>query len=151
MNRTSYAAGPLSAVVAAAAAAALLTAARPGAAHTLPVSPIDGRWTATMSRAALMRTGEADEASALRLYGPYTARFANGRFEIRNGRTDRGAAGTFTISGKHVRFVFAYGVGIERGEIAVCAQSVYRDRLTFTKVPGRPCLAWNAAVWTRAK
>lgn len=150
MNRTFHAAVPFSAVVASSAAAAVLTVAQANA-RSLPISPIDGRWTATITRAGLIRTGEVDPASAVKLYGPYTARFANGRFQVRNGRTGRGAAGTFTVSGKLVRFVFAYGVGLKPGAVAVCAQSVYRDRLTFTKAPGRPCMAFDAAVWMRAR
>jgi hypothetical protein len=142
---------PWRAVVAAGAAAAALAVAHAGNAHSLPVTPIDGRWTATITRTGLMRTGEVDPASAAKLYGPYTVRFANGRFQIRNERTGRGAAGTFTVSGELVRFVFAYGVGLKRGDVGVCTESVYRDRLTFTKVPGRPCRAFNAAVWTRVR
>jgi hypothetical protein len=150
MNRTFQTVVRWSVVVAAAAAAAILTVAQ-ASARSLPISPVDGRWKATITRAALIRTGEVDQASAAKLYGPYTARFAAGRFKIRNGRTGRGAAGSFTLSGKLVRFVFAYGVGLKPGAVAVCAESVYRDRLTFTKAPGRPCLAFDAAVWTRVR
>ena len=120
-------------------------------AGTLRVSPLDGRWKATITHDGLLRTGEVDPAEARKLYGPWTAQFANGRFQTLNTRTGRGAQGTFTISGKLIRFVFATGVGIKPGAVAVCAESVYRDRLTFTKVPGRRCLAFNAAVWTRVR
>jgi len=149
MNRTFHEV-PRRAVGAAAAAAAALIVTQAGA-RSLPVSPVDGRWTATITRAGLIRTGEVDPVSAGKLYGPYTAQFGNARFQALNNRTGRGAAGTFTISGKLVRFVFSHGVGIKPGAVAVCAVSVYRDRLTFTKVPGRPCLAFNAAVWTRVR
>jgi hypothetical protein len=112
-------------------------------------SPIDGRWHASITRAGLVRTGEVDPAEAAKLYGPWTAQFVNGRFQARNERTGLGAKGTFSVAGKVVRFVFATGVGVEPGAVAFCPASVYRDRLTFTRTRGRPCLAWNAAVWTR--
>jgi len=110
---------------------------------------IDGRWKASITRAGLLRTGEVDPAEAAKLYGPWSAQFANGRFEARNERTGRGAKGTFSVAGKVVRFVFATGVGVKPGAVAFCPASVYRDRLTFTRTRGRACLAWNAAVWTR--
>jgi hypothetical protein len=150
MNRLFHTVVPWSAVVATAAAAAAVTVAQANA-RSLPASPIDGRWTATITRAGLIRTGEVDLASAVKLYGRYTARFTDGRFQVRNGRTGHAAAGTFTVSGKLVRFVFAYGVGLKPGDVGVCTKSIYRDRLTFTKVPGRPCRAFNAAVWTRVR
>jgi hypothetical protein len=133
--------------------AAVLAAATAGTAPArMPVvqagSPIDGRWHASMTRTGLLGTGEVDLTEAAQLYGPWTARFANGRFQARNERTGRGASGTFVVSGKFVRFVFATGIGLEPGDVAVCNASVYRDRLTFARVPGRPC-RWNVAVWTR--
>jgi len=112
-------------------------------------SPIDGRWRAEMTRAGLLRTGEVDALHAGQLQGPWTAQFADGRFEVRNERTGGRGRGTFSVTGNVVRFVFASGVGIPPGTIAFCAESVYRDRLAFTKIPGRRCVAWNAAAWTR--
>src|SRR5262245_51272068 len=32
----------------------------------------------------------------------------------------------------------------------VCAWSLYRDRLTITGTPGRPCIGWPAFAWTRS-
>jgi hypothetical protein len=111
-------------------------------------SPIEGRWKASLTRASLLRTGNVDPVLAAQLYGPWTAQFANGRFQARNERTGRGASGTFRVSGKLVRFVFATGIGLEPGDVGFCNASVYRDRLTFTRLPGRPC-RWEDAVWTR--
>jgi hypothetical protein len=111
-------------------------------------SPIDGRWETSITRADLLRIGEKP-AAAVELYGPYTATFANGRFVVRNGRTGHGAKGTFRLSGELVRFVFASGVGVEPGDVGFCSASVYRDKLTFARKAGRPCFAWNAAVWKR--
>jgi hypothetical protein len=134
-----------------AAAVAMVTAGT-AAAHMPAVragSPIDGRWHASMTRSGLLQTGEVSPALAAQLYGPWTAKFANGRFVATNGRTGRGAKGTFVVTGKLVRFVFASGIGIKPGDVDFCNASVYRERLTFVRVPGRPC-RWDVpAVWTR--
>jgi hypothetical protein len=138
MRRTALLLGPAAAVIAAAPA---LGAGAP----TL----LDGRWKATFTRAALVRTGEVSPNALGSLYGPWTASFAGGRFRTRNERTGGGGAGTFAVSGGRVRFVFATGIAVRSGSAAVCIASVYRGRLTFRRVPGRSCLGWDAAVWTR--
>jgi hypothetical protein len=112
-------------------------------------SPLDGRWTASITRAQLLRAG-ASKSLALKLYGTYTARYGNGRFEFRNHRTGAIARGTFTVRGKVSRIVFATGVGVKPGEISECTWNIYRDRLTFKPIPGRPSLLCNAGVWGRA-
>jgi hypothetical protein len=111
--------------------------------------PFDGRWTATVTRAQLRRAG-ASTSLVAKLYGPYTALFQNGRFEMRNHRTDGIARGTFSVRGNVSRLVFARGVGLDPGQISECTWSVYRDRLTFHAIPGRPSLLCDAGVWTRA-
>jgi hypothetical protein len=122
------------------------------AAARMPVvraaSPIDGRWQASITRTDLLRIGERDPALLTQLPGLWTAHLANGRFQARNERTGRGAKGTFSVSGKLIRFVYATGIGIEPGQVSFCNASVYRDRLTFATVPGRTC-RWQATVWTR--
>jgi len=121
------------------------------AARVLPViaSPIDGRWHTTLTRASLMRTGEVGSEEAGLLSGAWTARFVNGHFHVHDERTGGGARGTFAVTGRLVRFVFAGGTGIDPGATATCEMSVYRDRLTFATTGGRPCMAWNAESWTR--
>jgi hypothetical protein len=114
-------------------------------------SPIDGRWNATLTRSALIRTGEVDAAGAGKIYGPYTASFGDGRFRFSNARTGLGAEGTFTVAGGIATFVYAYGVLLRPGSVAVCALSVFHGRLTFAKVHGRPCWALEAAAWTTAR
>ena len=57
--------------------------------------PFDGRWTATITRAQLLRAG-ARAPIAAKLYGPWTALFQQGRFLFRNRRTGTIASGTFT-------------------------------------------------------
>lgn len=112
-------------------------------------SPLDGRWKTTITRAQVLRSGAVNPAVAEELYGPAIAAFGNGRFQVQFERTGRGGRGTFTVTGNRVRFVFATGVGVKPGAAAECKWSVYRDRLTFTAVPARPCLVWNAADWTK--
>jgi len=111
--------------------------------------PFDGRWAATVTRAQLRRAG-ADAPLAAKLYGPYTALYEQSRFEIRNRRTGAVARGTFTVRGKVSRVVFASGVGVKPGQFSECTWSVYRDRLTFKAIPGRPNLLCDAPVWVRA-
>jgi hypothetical protein len=111
---------------------------------------MDGRWTTRLTRAQLVRAG-ASTAEANSLYGPYTVQFGNGRFVFHNGRTGLDARGTFTIHSKSVRFVFASGAGLHRGDVAVCTWSVYRDLLTFKAVAGRPSELIDAGVWVRAR
>ena len=112
-------------------------------------SPLDGRWTANVTLAQLRRAG-APASLAAKLYGPYTALWQKGRFEIRNHRTGAIARGTFSVRGNVSRVVFASGVGIKPGQVSVCTWTVYRDRLTFKPIPGRPSLLCDAGVWTRA-
>ena len=138
-------------VVTVAAAVAAISVVGPASAGSQPRTPIDGRWHASMTRAGLLRTGEVGPAEVGLLSGPWTATFGGGRFQVRNERTGGGGKGTFAVTGNVVRFVFASGVGVDPGATAYCTGSVYRDRLTFHAVPGRPCLAWNAAVWTKVR
>ena len=85
-----------------------------------------------------------------KLYGPWTALYQNGRFQLRTQRTGGIARGTYSVRGKVSRLVFASGVGVTRGQVSECTWSVYRDRLTFKAIPGRPSLLCDAGVWTRA-
>jgi hypothetical protein len=132
----------LGVVAAAAAASAALSSSG-------PASTLDGRWKTSMTVADLVKTGEVNATEAASLSGPWTARFADGRFEVRNERTGGRGYGTFVVTASLVRFVFASGIGLRPGSVATCTANVHRDRLTFTKVNSRPCLAWNAAVWIR--
>lgn len=110
--------------------------------------PFDGRWKATVTPAQLRRAGASASLTA-RLYGPYTAVFRSGRLETHNGRTGAIATGTFSVRGKVTRVVFESGVAVKPGQVSECTWSVYRDRLTFKAIPGRPSLLCDAPVWTR--
>ena len=112
--------------------------------------PFDGRWTATITLAQLRRAG-ASAPLAAKLYGPWTALYQQARFTFRNHRTGTVSRGTFTVRGRISRLIFASGVGITPGQISECTWSVYRDRLTFKAIPGRPSLLCDAGVWARAR
>jgi len=123
--------------------------ARVAADSALRAGPFDGRWKASISRAQLMRAG-ASTTLAAKLYGPYSARWENGDFEVRNHRTGAIARGTFTVHGNVQRTVFTTGVGVKRGDVSVCTWSIYRARLTFKPIRGRPSRLCDAGVWMRA-
>jgi hypothetical protein len=112
-------------------------------------SPFDGRWTASITQADLQRAG-ASTTLVEELYGTWDARYENGRFELRNHRTGGVARGRFSVRGNVARVVFATGVGLKPGQISECTWSIFRKRLTFKPIPGRPSLLCNAGVWTRA-
>jgi hypothetical protein len=112
--------------------------------------PFDGQWKTSVSRAALLATGEVVPSELGQLSGPWTASFAGRRFRMRNERTRAEGTGTFVATGDRVRFVFRSGVAVRPGQAADCTFSIYRGRLAFAKVPGRSCLALDAATWTKA-
>jgi hypothetical protein len=142
MRRTALLLGVLAAAVAASPALAALR-------NSGPSSVLDGRWKTSVTVADLVGTGEVDAKEALQLRGPVTAEFVAGHFQVHNERTGGLGNGTFVVTGDRVRFVFVKGVDVKPGSVAVCAASVFRNRLTFKRVPGRQCLAWEASVWTR--
>jgi hypothetical protein len=142
MRRTALLLSVLAAAVAASPALAALRSSGPS-------SVLDGRWKTSMTVGDLAGTGEVGAKEAVQLRGPLTAEFVAGRFQVRNERTGGLGNGTFVVTGDRVRFVFVKGVDVKPGSVAVCTVSVFRDRLTFKKLPGRQCLAWEAAVWTR--
>ena len=112
-------------------------------------SPLDGRWTGSLTRAQILHSG-GSKSLAEKLHGSWTARLANGRFEFRDRDTGTDAHGTFVVNGDRARFLFATGFGIKKGEVGEFTWNVYRGRLTFKAVPGRPALLLDLFVWTRA-
>jgi hypothetical protein len=115
------------------------TLAAPGAgAHGVAKSPLDGRWKWTWTRAQVVG-GAFDPAEA----GAHVATFANGVATARNLRTGRVERARFTVHGNTVDFVFGSTMsprGMVPGTAYRLRWSLYRDRLTFAKVAGRPTL-----------
>jgi hypothetical protein len=111
-------------------------------------SPLDGRWTWTWTVADMNRAG-ANSYDRRTLLGPETCVFANGRWDGRNLSSGRRDGGRFTVHGSIVTFVHEYGPGNHQG--AELRFSIYRDRLTWSAIPGRS--AWTllpTTPWVRA-
>ena len=118
---------------------------------TAGAGPFDGRWEGSVTVSQLLHTAAPPTpALAQKLAGRYTMVFEKGRFEFRNQRTGAVARGTYTVRGNISRLVFATGVGVRRGSVSECTWSLYRGRLTFKAIAGRPSLLCDAAVWVRS-
>ena len=100
---------------------------------------LQGRWKATLTREELRVSG-ASPGLADALRGSWTIEFEDGRFEIRR-EEGGGGAGIYAVDGRSIRFVWDTGVAVQRGEVFVSRWSVYRDRLSFTPIPGRTKMA----------
>jgi len=127
-----------------------LAAVAPTAAGGLRASsPLDGRWTFTWTRAQLNHVG-APHVVPARLF---LVEFRDGRFTRLLPRPVlRGAR--FTTSGNVATFVFPAPLpaGLVAGRIYTMRWSIYRDRLTWSRVPGRAGLrAFTITPWTRAR
>jgi hypothetical protein len=110
-------------------------------------SPLDGRWTFTWTPAQMR---------------PICASCAVGRFlvEFRDGHVIRLPpkpvlrTGRFSVRGNLASFVFPAPApaGIIAGRMYAMRWSIYRDRLTWSKVPGRPLLeAFLITPWVRVR
>jgi hypothetical protein len=132
-------------ILAAAAAVAASTADAQGAGAT----KLDGRWTGSLTRAQILHA-TGSKSLAEKLHGSWTAQLGKGHFEFHDRDTGTDARGAFAVNRNRVRFVFATGLGLKKGQVAVFTWNVYRDRLTFKTVPGRPGVLIDLFVWTRA-
>lgn len=120
-------------------------------------SAIDGRWKT--KRVTLQRLLDAGfrrkdaEALAHAVRGTPAIDLENGVFKGLDLSTGRVVAtGTYRLTGNVIRFVFKTGVAVQLGLTYSLRWSVYRDRLTFSSVPGRPSLgAFTLNPWTRVR
>jgi hypothetical protein len=120
-------------------------------------SAIDGRWKT--KRVTLQRLLDAGfrrkdaEALAHAVRGTPAIDLENGVFKGLDLNTGRVVAtGTYRLTGNVIRFVFKTGVAVQLGLTYSLRWSVYRDRLTFSSVPGRPSLgAFTLNPWTRVR
>jgi len=126
---------------------ATATAAGGGPSGRLRTSPLDGLWVAKVTRAQFRRAG-ASAAVAAKLYGNWSVRHEDGRYELRNHRTGSVTRGTFTVRGKVFRSVSTSGD--YKSRTMVCTWSIYRNRLTLKPIRGRPSQFCDAPVWIRA-
>ena len=116
-------------------------------AQMLPGSPLDGRWEFTWTPAEVKSHG-ADP----KLPDRYVVEFRNGAFTrllpppvVRKAR--------FTTHGNVATFVFTVPTtGVVVGRPYVMRWSIYRDRLTWSHVPGRAGIdAFAITPWTRVR
>jgi len=116
-------------------------------ARVLPSSPLDGRWTFIWTLAELKRNN-----ASTRYAGYNLVEFRDGRFISVLPRPVRDL-GPFRTSGNVATFVFAAPIGgLVAGRPYVMRWSIYRDRLTWSAVPGRAFIGMFIAVpWTRVK
>jgi hypothetical protein len=118
-------------------------------ARSAVATKLDGRWTGSLTRAQVLHA-TGSKSLAEKLHGSWTALLGKGRFEFHDRDTGADARGTFVVNRNRVRFLFATGLGIKKGQVGEFTWSVYRNRLTFKTVPGRPGVLIDVTVWTRA-
>jgi hypothetical protein len=120
-------------------------------------SAIEGRWkTKRVTLQSLLDAGfrrKDAEALAHAVRGTPAIDLENGVFKGLDLNTGRVVAtGTYRLTGNVIRFVFKTGVAVQLGLTYSLRWSVYRDRLTFSSVPGRPSLgAFTLNPWTRVR
>jgi hypothetical protein len=120
-------------------------------------SAIEGRWkTKRVTLQSLLDAGfrrKDAEALAHAVRGTPAIDLENGMFKGLDFSTGRVVAtGTYRLTGNVIRFVFKTGVAVQLGLTYSLRWSVYRDRLTFSSVPGRPSLgAFTLNPWTRVR
>ena len=117
-------------------------------------SPIDGRWKTTKATLDELRAAGVPPRNAeLLAHGPGTPalEFQDGTFrglDLQTGKT--AATGTYRLDGNLIRLVFRTGFAVELGTTYVLGWSLYRDRLVFSRVPGRITLqTFTLKPWTR--
>ena len=114
-------------------------------------SPLDGRWRWTYTYDQLLHCCGKPTADAQA--GPSLSEFRDGRIYALDAATGRliGLRGTFSVAGDVVTFVFSHHYpGLAAGRAYVMRFTLFRDRLTWSHVPGRAGIdALTIAPWTR--
>ena len=116
-------------------------------AQMLPGSPLDGRWTFTWS-ASMVKSHRAPPGLA----GRYVVQLRDGQLTRLIPHPVLSGA-RFTIKGTVATFVFpAHSPFLVGGKPYVMEWSIYRDRLTWSRAPGRASLIMFFDVpWTRVR
>jgi hypothetical protein len=117
------------------------------AARNSGTSPIDGRWQWTWTKAELARGPKPY------FLGTFVAEYRDGR-QYSNYPKPGSAlrpVGTFTVQGDVVSLRFNRDAsGVDPGKTYMMRFSIFRDRLTWSKVPGRAGLdTLPLTPWTR--
>jgi len=119
-------------------------------------SPLDGLWTWTWPRAEMLgpRGKGCDDAAHARTdAGPWSLTLAHGRYVARNLRSGWVDHGSISVAGDVMTFVLKNRHGdMLPGRPYRIRFSLYRDRITFTDLPGRLCPLHLLTLepWTRA-
>ena len=151
----------LCAVIAASAASAARThGGRHGGLHAftgLTTSTIEGRWkTKKASLHELLVAGLSRKDAQAFAHAPLETPaldFRNGTYKGLDLATGRVlSTGSYKLQGDLIRFVFRRGIAVRLGVPYWLRWSVYRDRLTFSSVPGRqPLRVLTIRPWTRVR
>jgi len=111
--------------------------------------PLTRRWTYTYAELLHCCGKPIADAQA----GPSLSEFRGGRIYALDAATGRliGLRGTYTVAGDVVTFVFSHHYpGLVAGRAYVMRFTLFRDRLTWSHVPGRAGVdALTIAPWTR--
>jgi len=113
-------------------------------------TPLDGRWKWTITRAEALKC-----CKTAAIAGPSLAEFRDGRIYALDAGTGRliGLRGTYKVAGHIATFVFSHqypGTAPIPGRPYLMRFNIYRDRLTWSMVPGRPGLTSLTLVpWVR--
>jgi TRAP-type C4-dicarboxylate transport system substrate-binding protein len=115
---------------------------------------LEGRWEANLTPRALRAAGEPPEVVD-RLQGKWVLEFRNGRWSARSLDSGATLGGSYTVVGNRFRETVescepkgACHPGIVMEE----SWSVYRDRLSFERIPGHvPTPGLTAQAWARVR
>ena len=123
-----------------------------------PSTPLDGRWKLIKATTEELIAKGMPKALAEKLnhdIGIPAMEYHNGHFRWFDLATGIAAAkGTFTINGNQVTFTTTWQRpgAVPQPRVIVLRWSVYRDRLTFSDIPGRqPTPPLTIKPWTRVR
>jgi TRAP-type C4-dicarboxylate transport system substrate-binding protein len=129
------------------------SAATPLPSHTVIDSPIVGSWTVSITQEEFQASPliyDAGERNDPGNWGDFTLTFtADGRVTLDNPSASESTSGTYAIDGDHV--VMEYTQGYNRGERFGGRWSIFRDTLTFERVPPQVLpTTYLVKAWTRS-
>ena len=115
---------------------------------------LEGRWRADLTGGALRAAGEPPEVID-RFRGRWQLEFRNGHWGARSLDSGVTIGGSYTVVGHRLRETVESCKpphGCQKGSVAEDDWSVYRDRLSFTHIPGHyGTPAVTAQPWARVR
>ena len=116
------------------------------------ISALEGRWRTSATREQLLEAGASPEEARFG-WGTATIDLRDGKWRARSAGTGRVWTGTYAVTGRQIalRLETCSHNPCTPGAGAEHRWSVYRDKLTFKRLPGRG-FWWQLAAkpWTRA-